>query len=241
MDARVRDAAFGASYELAHLRGSRELLPAVATTLGGLIPSDVTGWVSWTAGKRSVDSRWPEDPQVRSALNRRVERAEHPVLRAIRSGRGSQPMRISDLVDADHRHGHPVFDDLHRLMGVSYQLTIPSASPTGARVSVWGLHRESPDFTDEEVRIAAALMPLLSLLDGSSVSATDPSTDLLTPREVQILRLLASGATAAHIGYLERISAATVNKHIQHIYAKLAVHDRVTAVRTGVRLGLIPE
>lgn len=48
----------------------------------------------------------------------------------------------------------------------------------------------------------------------------------LTSREQDILLLLSQGHSAARIGELLYISAATVQTHTKHIYAKLGVHSR---------------
>lgn len=48
----------------------------------------------------------------------------------------------------------------------------------------------------------------------------------LTPREREILELLARGRTKAHIAEAFFISENTVRNHVKHIYAKLDVHDR---------------
>jgi PAS domain S-box-containing protein len=61
----------------------------------------------------------------------------------------------------------------------------------------------------------------------------------LTTREVEILRLLAKGATTKGIAAELHISRATVNNHIQHILQKLNAHNRLEAIRRAERAGLI--
>jgi len=65
------------------------------------------------------------------------------------------------------------------------------------------------------------------------------SSDPLTPREVQVLELLAEGlpnkAIAARLG----ISDQTVKFHVAAISGKLGAANRTDAVRLAVRLGLI--
>jgi PAS domain S-box-containing protein len=61
----------------------------------------------------------------------------------------------------------------------------------------------------------------------------------LTGRELEILRLLAKGATTESIAEQLRISRATVNNHIQHILRKLNAHTRLEAIRRAERAGLI--
>jgi two-component system nitrate/nitrite response regulator NarL len=62
---------------------------------------------------------------------------------------------------------------------------------------------------------------------------------LLSPRELEVLRLTAAGANAAEIAGRLHLSVATVRSHIQHGYQKLEVSDRAAAVAKAMRLGLI--
>jgi NarL family two-component system response regulator YdfI len=82
-----------------------------------------------------------------------------------------------------------------------------------------------------------------SLAAQSSAPPMDPEPVLveeLTPREVEVLRLLADGSgnkeIASHLG----ISEHTVKFHISSILGKLGVSTRTEAVTTGIRRGLIP-
>lgn len=63
--------------------------------------------------------------------------------------------------------------------------------------------------------------------------------ELLTPREHEILELLATGASSPAIAGQLYLSAATVKTHLHHLYEKLGVSDRAAAVAEGLRRGLI--
>src|SRR5262249_5479538 len=62
---------------------------------------------------------------------------------------------------------------------------------------------------------------------------------ILTPREIEILRLLADGEGNKTIADLLNISPHTVKFHISSIFEKLNVLNRTEAVRTGITLGLL--
>jgi two-component system nitrate/nitrite response regulator NarL len=62
---------------------------------------------------------------------------------------------------------------------------------------------------------------------------------LLSPREHEILELLATGASTPAIAARLYLSAATVKTHLHHLYEKLGVSDRAAAVAEGLRRGLI--
>jgi two-component system nitrate/nitrite response regulator NarL len=61
----------------------------------------------------------------------------------------------------------------------------------------------------------------------------------LTPREREILELLAEGLTMQQIGRRLDISPRTVETHVANLYRKLAVRSRVQAVSRAASLGLI--
>jgi|Tabmets5t2r1_1033131.scaffolds.fasta_scaffold00619_4 two-component system nitrate/nitrite response regulator NarL len=61
----------------------------------------------------------------------------------------------------------------------------------------------------------------------------------LTPRELQVLRLLAEGNGSEAIAERLVISPKTVASHLQRVMAKLGVHSRVHAVARAYQLGLI--
>jgi len=62
----------------------------------------------------------------------------------------------------------------------------------------------------------------------------------LTAREVAVLALVADGHTAGAGARRLLIGERTVHKHLQHLYAKLGVTDRLSAVLTAQRLGILP-
>ena len=61
----------------------------------------------------------------------------------------------------------------------------------------------------------------------------------LTPREIEVLRLLARGYVYAEIGDRLGISLHTVGSHIKNCYRKLAVHTGPAAVTRAAELGLL--
>ena len=65
------------------------------------------------------------------------------------------------------------------------------------------------------------------------------SANLLTDREVEVLRFLSRGLTTAQTGAEMFISENTVKTHIRHILEKLEVSNRAEAVAKATRLGLI--
>ena len=73
-------------------------------------------------------------------------------------------------------------------------------------------------------RAAACGEPRTPALDG----VRDDATVALTPRELHIARLAASGRTRREIASDLELSMRTVSNHLNHIYAKLGVADRAS-------------
>lgn len=63
----------------------------------------------------------------------------------------------------------------------------------------------------------------------------------LTRREIEVLRLIARGASNKDVARTLVISPKTAGTHIEHIYAKLGVSSRAEAGLFAVRHGLLPE
>jgi len=66
-----------------------------------------------------------------------------------------------------------------------------------------------------------------------------PAMEQLTPREVQVLELVARGLSNVEIGRQLYIGAATVKTHLLRAFAKLGVNDRTAAVTAAMARGLL--
>ena len=77
-------------------------------------------------------------------------------------------------------------------------------------------------------------------VDGAPVRA-GPSrqTESLSPREIEVLRLMAEGLSNKNIAWRLSISEHTVKFHVNSIFSKLGVSTRTEAVMLGVRQGLV--
>jgi DNA-binding NarL/FixJ family response regulator len=92
----------------------------------------------------------------------------------------------------------------------------------------------------EEIRAAmeavargeAALDPAVQhhVVAALSTPAAAPLPDDLTPREAEVLGLIAEGLTNAEIAERLVVSAATVKSHVNHIFSKIGARDRAQAV-----------
>jgi two-component system nitrate/nitrite response regulator NarL len=90
---------------------------------------------------------------------------------------------------------------------------------------------------------AGGLIVLDPALAGAVLSARETSPDRLveelTPRELEVLQLLAEGLPNKAIGLRLEISEHTVKFHVNAILGKLGAQSRTEAVVRASRLGLI--
>ncbi len=73
----------------------------------------------------------------------------------------------------------------------------------------------------------------------ASADASEPLLKPLSDRETEILQLIAKGVSNSEAAKLLDLSKATIRTHLEHIYRKLEVTNRVEAVTEGIRKGLI--
>ena len=84
-----------------------------------------------------------------------------------------------------------------------------------------------------------------STITTSSAASVQPTTSAsehtagLTPREVEVLGLVAEGLTNAQVAHRLFLSPRTVHRHLSSIYRKLGVSSRAAATRFAVEHGLV--
>lgn len=73
----------------------------------------------------------------------------------------------------------------------------------------------------------------------TSLAREPPKTwERFTPREREVLQLIAEGETTPKIATRLQVSETTVRTHVQHMHTKLGVNTRAALVARGLRLGL---
>ncbi|MEY9950671.1 LuxR C-terminal-related transcriptional regulator [Leifsonia sp. EB34] len=234
----VRAQVLSVSYDVDGVVGTDARVRTIAESLDGLLPSDHSGWADIGAvpGDVTLIARYgPERPVIVDAVKRTAD--AHPTMLAFRRRPQSvDPIRLSDQLELRQWRRHEVYSDLFRLMGTTYQLALPVRPLASGRLRTWVFNRAHRDFDDDELELARRLQPLLAAVDPVAAdtrpAVASPALAArsgLTAREAEILGMLGDGMTAHSIAYVTRVSPRTVQKHIEHIYAKLGVHDRVSA------------
>ena len=177
---------------------------------------------------------------------------EHPLLRYYLATGDPRAMQVADVPSAcaDRRlraRWRALCDE--RLAGLASQMSLPvRLGPTTNRSFLVG--RVDP-FTEQEMAAARRLQRVLVGLDrhiaayarwsarvGPTAAAAATAVGL-TPRESAVLGLLAAGHSARVIARRLGVGERTVQKHLQRIYRKLGVADRLAAVRRAELVGVL--
>lgn len=85
--------------------------------------------------------------------------------------------------------------------------------------------------------VAQASVAIKNEADGGPDAG--PLRGLLSPREQEVLALIARGFSYAEIARLQGLSVHTVQTHIKNLYGKLSVHSKSEAVFEATRMGLL--
>lgn len=88
----------------------------------------------------------------------------------------------------------------------------------------------------ETVLAPSIAAKLVSRVRADAASVTAPA---LSPREREVLALVAEGRSNPEIGRALHIGEATVKTHLLHVFEKLGVNDRTRAVTRAMELGLL--
>jgi DNA-binding NarL/FixJ family response regulator len=126
------------------------------------------------------------------------------------------------------------------LTGSGDDAALPAAMDAGC---VGYLDKTAPfEHLVSGIRRAAAGELVLSAADLGAVLAAKerPATpDLLTPREAEVLRLMAEGHVNRAIAEQLSVSVDTVRTHVQNLLSKLGAHSRLEAVAEARRRGFL--
>lgn len=195
----------------------------------------------------SVVGCWPADylPPI-SSLDRPPDATWHPLMRWYAATGSARPQILGDVPTAIA--GRPLVDawtDFARPFGITHQLAVPLLAHDG--VETYLLSRPDDDFGRHDATTAAVLQPVLGALfrqrrvlaggaDPLPGRTADPG---LTARELAVLRLLARGLTAEAMARSLGCSPRTVQKHLERLYRKLDVGDRLMAVERAREYGLV--
>ncbi|HUR14295.1 MAG TPA: helix-turn-helix transcriptional regulator [Mycobacteriales bacterium] len=173
----------------------------------------------------AVDRPCPEDPFYRHFWSTRSTSY------ALRTGDTRTVTSISDFYDQREWLATPMYQDVFKAHGVRHHLSC-SLSSRGARGRRLVLFRgPGADFDGRDRLLLSLLRPHLDELyrRQSALRGGSPAV-LLTPRQAELLAMVATGRTNAQIAATLFLSPGTVRKHLENIFARLGVTSRAAAV-----------
>jgi DNA-binding CsgD family transcriptional regulator len=100
------------------------------------------------------------------------------------------------------------------------------------------LHVAPPPNRGRVVEVSAPIRVVLAD-DHAAMRHRSPTDDRLTPREVEVLRLIALGHTSVEIARQLNVSPRTIETHRAHVHGKLGLGTRAELVRYALRCGLL--
>jgi DNA-binding CsgD family transcriptional regulator len=177
----------------------------------------------------------------------------HPLLRYYLTTGDMVPQQVADVpgVIAGPRV-RAAWAEMSREHGIEHALAIPL--PAGVDGPRWFVLARDTAFPADRMLLARRVQRLIVGLDRQAAALTrwqcraagpeagPVAVDVrLTPRELSVLTLVADGLTAAAAARRLVVAERTVHKHLERVYAKLGVSDRVSAVLRAQRLGILSE
>ncbi|QIS14226.1 helix-turn-helix transcriptional regulator [Nocardia arthritidis] len=216
-----------------------ELHVLVLEAMRALLPCDVLSYNKIVTGGPNTILIQPDD--VMGPVEQEIFEAllpTHPIINHIRATGDTTAIRFSDVIRSAELARNPLYTEFFCRLGLHYQLAFSTDFGDGIVVGI-AANRCGSDFSDTDrvladlargqlvhVHRAADLRAKLEAVPDNSHSRARLG---LTPREHQVLELVADGCTNMTIARRLDISRRTVDKHLDHIRAKLAVPNRTAA------------
>lgn len=155
----------------------------------------------------------------------------------------SSVVTIADFYSARQWHGTGMYTDYYRPKGLEHELMLclPTGTPgtggQGRTLRIFLFRGPGPDFSERDRALLTLLRPHLheAYLDAERRRHPTPR---LTPRQWQLLQLLAAGHTYSQIARRLGVSEGTVRKHLENAYRRLQVSNRTAAVARAFPRGV---
>jgi DNA-binding CsgD family transcriptional regulator len=212
------------------LSSLRQVVPADWCALNEL-PADPPKTVSLT------------DPPVSAEIHLAFARfgAQNPLAEHYARTGDSRAMRFSDLITRRQLHQLDLYREVYAPLSVEYQIAF--MLPSGAqRILGVALSRSASNFTDRERDLLNFARPYLIEAYRNALAYTRLqrgahrrilTSDLrelgLSPRQAEIVRLVAMGHSDEAAARVMKIKVRTAHKHLQRAYQSLGVHSRSEA------------
>ncbi|MCB0129108.1 MAG: tetratricopeptide repeat protein, partial [Caldilineaceae bacterium] len=168
------------------------------------------------------------------SANRRRRTIELSILGALSLAAQNQVDASSELWQKSLTHLAPALTLAED--GGYIRLFVDEGEPMAALLHHW----DGPEtLTDYGIRLLAAFQQAQPVREQVTAENATLQTDILSERELEIMRLVADGLTAPQMAEKLIISIHTMRTHLKNIYRKLEVNSRVQAVEKVRTLGVL--
>jgi DNA-binding NarL/FixJ family response regulator len=180
------------------------------------------------------------DPESRAALSRALQRAGYPTQQArtgeeaLEAAGRQRPALVIMETHLPGASGYEISRELRERYGEELPIIFVSAARTDETDRVAGLLLGADDYLAKPIPFDHLLARVRRLV-AQSAAVAGPVASPLTPREQEVLGLLAEGLEQNEIACRLFITPKTVAKHIERILGKLGVHSRAQAVVLALR------
>jgi DNA-binding CsgD family transcriptional regulator len=219
-----------------------EFLTTSIRLLHGLLPCDHCAWFLYEHKDRfrlraiaESDRRVTRD--VAAILEEGV--ASHPLARHCAMARPAGAVLLSDAPERARMEHRERYAEIYRLLEMDHEIVLPIVLSSERAVGV-SFRTRARDFTERDRHLLNVLQPharrafanaeLVDARENSRpVQSALADTSLLTDREADVAFWIAEGKTNCEIGLILGMATRTVEKHVEHLLAKLRVENRTTA------------
>jgi DNA-binding NarL/FixJ family response regulator len=192
------------------------LFEAVKAGAAGYVLKDASGERLLGAVRRTLEGESPLNQELAMRLLVRLSRESHGSSgKGTGGGSGERSGRLSPGASAATPEGGSRED----------------GEPLASHPVATGSEASLPEATHPGAHQAGS--------GGSGQSRRTEQMESLTPREVEVLRLLSQGQTNPQIAQNLLVSRGTVKIHVQHIISKLGVSDRTQAAVRAIESGIL--
>lgn len=227
------------------------LPPSLLADLMSQIRCDVIAFGGFDSGRQQTWSTqfMPDGGQAVAAASDPVHWQHYwqcqPCSYPDRTGDLRSIVKISDFYSARQWHSVGTRCGINRPMGFEHDLMLSLPAPPGPvtgpgrTMRLYLFRGRGPDFSVRDRALLTLLRPHLhqAYLDAERRRHPLPR---LTPRQNDLLRLLAAGHTNSQIARRLGISEGTVRTHLQNIYERLHVSSRTAAVTRAFPHSALP-
>jgi DNA-binding CsgD family transcriptional regulator len=198
----------------------------VLAGLRRLVPCDVVAYHEGPVSQPALGYAGEPRGQVTQALRDAHERlVGQDVLTPVEGAR-----KYSDYLSQRQFKRLAFYQEVARPLGVEDMIRL-WIEPTGTGNARLEFDRPDRGFRERDRAVLDLLLPHFRQLRRHAVARRHPLQAYgLTPREREVLELVARGRTNAEVARMLWISPGTVRKHLENAYEKLGVHTRTGAV-----------